>query len=507
MDNTHSGGARSTANKSRRTKTRTNGHARPSEVKLPHDPDAERAFLGSILLENACLQAIEGTIETNDLYLPSHRMVYDSIVRLVARGEVANEVTVGADLRMKGLLEQVGGIAYISSLKDGVPQYDYSFVRNYARIIRKTAQSRKVMNLGQNLFVRGGAGEDVNEILTSCRPDLDDLYSNANGVTDWRALFHTIEDFEKAPPLSFAIDGFLQNDAATIFGALSGHSKTWVQLSLAKALLKGEGTKLWDYFDVRETAERVIYLIPESPIGPFAHRLKLMGLLDYVREGRLLVRTLSAGPRPSLVNPALLAAAKGAYVMLDTLARFNEAENENSAAEFQALASNIFGLLAAGARSVTVAHHAPKSFEKEMRITLEGVLRGSGDIGAIFATGWGFKQIDKDQNVIHLENVKPRDFRPCGAFQLIGRPYLDETGDFAMHKWPGECGSLLEECGKPGGAPPEKREERTRRVEMVRRWLDEDADATVEELRTLFAREGIDLSRSAVKNYRREAAQ
>jgi hypothetical protein len=42
---------------------------------------------------------------------------------------------------------------------------------------------------------------------------------------DWKA-FHTYEDFKKAGPISFSIDGFLQNDGATMIGGLSGHGKT-----------------------------------------------------------------------------------------------------------------------------------------------------------------------------------------------------------------------------------------------------------------------------------------
>ena len=171
-------------------------------------------------------------------------------------------------------------------------------------------------------------------------------------LEDWRGLFHTYEEFVNAPPLTFSIDNFLQSDAATVIAGLSENGKTWIMLSVAKALLSGKGTRLWNYFDVFETAERVVYLIPESTLGPFKHRLELMGMLDYVKEGRLLVRTLSKGPKTSLSDPRLLAAVRGAYVMLDTLRRFGDAGDENSAGEFQELADQIFGLLGAGAHAV-----------------------------------------------------------------------------------------------------------------------------------------------------------
>jgi len=328
----------------------------------------------------------------------------------------------------------------------------------------------------------------------------------ANG---WRDVFHTFKEFEEAPPLNFAIDGFLQNDGATMIGGLSGHGKTLINLSIARALLAGKGARLWDLFAVTESAVRVVYLIPECSLTPFKHRLRLFGLYDCLRpeDGRLLVRTLSKGPTPCLSDPHILYAAKGAHVILDTAVRFGDGD-ENSAGDNQrGLAKDIFALLGAGARSVIGAHHSPKPFAKESVMTLEGVLRGSGDVGAMLTTCWGIKQLNADQNIIHVQNVKPRDFQPCGPFQVIGRPWINETGDFRLHKRPGECGTLEEEQPdrNTGGAPHESRQERARRVEMVREWLKAEPNQTAEELCERFRKAGIKVGETAVKNYRKKA--
>jgi hypothetical protein len=319
----------------------------------------------------------------------------------------------------------------------------------------------------------------------------------------WWNLFHSFEDFEKARPISFAIDGFLQNDAATMIAAPSTHGKTLVLLSMVRALLRG--TKLWSYFDVLETASRVIYLIPESTITPFKHRLKLFDLYDYLGNGRLLVHTLSKGPTPDLSDPMMLAAAKGAHIFLDPTIRFEEG-NENLAGDNQrGMADRIFGLLAARARVVVAAHHSPKSFVREKVMTLENVVRGSGDIGAMVSTVWGIKQLDSKQNIIHFENVKPRDFEPCGPFQLVGRPYIDEEGDFRMHKKPGECGLLQDEQKSyKGGASPKEREQRRLNKKLLGEFLQDDPKATSKALARRFKQEGITLDPGTIRRYRAE---
>jgi hypothetical protein len=321
---------------------------------------------------------------------------------------------------------------------------------------------------------------------------------------DWRDAFHSIEDFENAPPISFAIDGFLQNDAATLIAGLSGHGKTLVMLSLVKALFAGKGTKLWGQFDVLETAFRVVYLIPDCTITPFYYRLKLFHLRRYVRDGRLLVHTLSKGPTPNLSDPNILSAAKGAHVFLDTAVRFRTG-NENDATANQELANSIFGLLRRGARTVMGAQHSAKKFAEENYMTLENVVRGSGDIGAMVSTAWGIKQLDAKQNILHIENIKPRDFEPPPPFQLIGRPYIDRDGDFQMHKRPGVCGSLADEQkGNKGGASKEDRERRAANKQLLLKLLQKDPDAKSKTLVKRFKEAGIDIKQSTIRRYRSE---
>ncbi len=228
------------------------------------------------------------------------------------------------------------------------------------------------------------------------------------GGVDWRALFHTYEESLNAPPVKFAIPGFLQQDAITVIGGLAGHGKTLIMLSMAKVLL--QGGPLFNYFpfEVTEPSSRVLYLIPESGLGPFVHRLKLFNLLDQVRDGRLFYRTLnSREPMVSLEDPCLLEAAKGADVFLDTAIRFMEGD-ENSASDHRRFAQILFNLQQVGARTITGAHHSPKNLGHANFLSLENVLRGSGDMGAMVATCWGLSARPRKQYRRGQEREGPR---------------------------------------------------------------------------------------------------
>jgi hypothetical protein len=323
---------------------------------------------------------------------------------------------------------------------------------------------------------------------------------------DWRDVFHSVRDFRKAPPITFAIEGILQNDGATFIGGLSGHGKTFVMLSMVKALLSRKSDKkLWGHFRVTETAKRVLYLTPESTISTFKHRLKLCRLYDYVKDGRLLVHTLSKGSTPDLSDPRVLAPAKGAHVFLDTAVRFGEGDENDARDNQNGLATGIFGLLRAGARAVVAAHHSPKSFAKENMMRLENVFRGSGDIGAMLAAAWGIKQLDIQRNILHIENVKSRDFEACGPFQLIGRPYINDSGTFRLHKKPGNCGTLSEQPGmNRGGACEKDRAEHAEKLDMLRGFLRTHPKSSSNELRKRFAEKGITVKAGTIRKYRFE---
>jgi hypothetical protein len=215
---------------------------------------------------------------------------------------------------------------------------------------------------------------------------------------------------------------------------------------MVRALL--EGGKLFHHFDVTTKAERVIYLIPEAGIGPFASRLKTFRLQEHIQAGRLFCRTLSAQGQLALTDPRLLDAVNGADVFLDTAIRFMDGaeDAENS----RIFADTLFGLQRAGARTICGAHHSPKSFGRDSFMTLENVLRGSGDIGAMLAACWGLSQVDATSNRIFVQNVKARDFSACEPFIIQGRPSIDHTGYFELTNPPGFAGNLGDHKGASG---------------------------------------------------------
>ncbi|MGH9514192.1 MAG: DnaB-like helicase N-terminal domain-containing protein [Terriglobales bacterium] len=402
----------------------------------------ERALLGSVLLDNSLWPQTAG-LTFGDFFLDSHQKIFAKMSAMFEDQTPVDPVTLSDELGKAGHLEPIGGPAYVSGLIDhALPINVGAYVRSVrtASINRRAQSQIELLSKTTDLDTLRARAQRLQELLTA-EPEQG----------NWRHLFHSYDDVLNVPPVSFAIDGFLQEEGITLIGGLAGHGKTLCMLAMVRALL--EGGRLFDHFAVTKQSERVIYLIPEAGLGPFSARLRTFHLLDHVRDGRLFCRTLSAaaGSLP-LTDPKLLAAVKGSDVFLDTAIRFMVGD-ENSAAEQKVFAETLFGLQRAGARTITGAHHSPKSFGKDTVMTLENVLRGSGDIGAMLVTCWGLSQIDAPSNRIFVQNVKARDFLPCEPFIIQGRPSIDQCGYFELTHSPSFAGSLSDNKGGNVGRP------------------------------------------------------
>jgi hypothetical protein len=281
---------------------------------------------------------------------------------------------------------------------------------------------------------------------------------------------HTFAEYQAATPPEFIIDQILQSDGATVFAGLAGHGKSWILLNIVRSLLTGE--KLFGYFPVIERSKRVILLTPEISLGQFKRRAELFGLGQFIENEQLFVQTLSKYPMVKLRDAALLLCAGGADIILDTFVRFMDGDENSSGDNNRGLAEGIFRLLNAGARSVIGAAHAPKGFEKSDHMTLENMIRGSGDIGAMLSTAYGVRQIDPVANILHVECIKPRDINPVQPFQITGRPYIDSHEGFKLTLKPGDAGPLkayMKDLQSRGGRPKseEKLERQKLMVEMI----------------------------------------
>jgi hypothetical protein len=239
-------------------------------------------------------------------------------------------------------------------------------------------------------------------------------------ITTWRQQFRTVGELQ-AGDVQMLIRNFLP-EGTTFIGALPGEGKTLLALSIAKALTTGKNFLGRTDFSIPKRMP-VLYLIPEVGAQAFRTRCEKFHIPD--DPNLFLCRTISEGPTLLLDDPMVLEAVRSMrpVVFLDTVLRFNEAEDENAAAQNKALVDQLLALRHAGATSIVGLHHSTKAMRKE-GMSLETVLRGTGDLAAMCDAVYGLIRDDKlyannaGPNEIDVRCFKPRDFDPPVPFRI-----------------------------------------------------------------------------------------
>src|SRR2546425_12321360 len=101
---------------------------------LPANVEAERSILGAILLDNFAYNQAAEHLKPEDFSLDSHRRIFSRMVDLSESSRAIDIITLPEELDRRSELETIGGVAYISSLLDGVP--DPPRIEHYIRIVR-----------------------------------------------------------------------------------------------------------------------------------------------------------------------------------------------------------------------------------------------------------------------------------------------------------------------------------------------------------------------------------
>ena len=112
-----------------------------SERTLPYDIDAERATLGSVLMNREAIVPIAPWLVSPAFYLDTHGWIYDAMLACY-RDHIPPDVRMVADrLRTANRLDAIGGYVYLAELLDAVPTSHH--VEHYARIVERCAVQRK----------------------------------------------------------------------------------------------------------------------------------------------------------------------------------------------------------------------------------------------------------------------------------------------------------------------------------------------------------------------------
>jgi replicative DNA helicase len=167
----------------------------------PNSLEAEQAVIGSMLVDRRMVQAVLGVVQPTDFYAFVHEELYGAIRTLYERNEPIDKIMLADYLRAKPSrrrtssaanetqLDDVGGLAYITSLMDAVPTA--ASAEYYAELVAEKAALRELISFGSVVAKLGFEGEeDVEATLSEARR----LFDRATDRTTKRGGGQTVFD-------------------------------------------------------------------------------------------------------------------------------------------------------------------------------------------------------------------------------------------------------------------------------------------------------------------------
>ena len=110
----------------------------------PYSEEAERSVLSSILVDNSAIHKAKAILTHKDFYKTTHRNLYSAMIKMSEKGESLDVLTLSSELREKKVLEDMGGIEWLSTLEDYMPTS--TAITHHAKLIKKLSIQRKYLD-------------------------------------------------------------------------------------------------------------------------------------------------------------------------------------------------------------------------------------------------------------------------------------------------------------------------------------------------------------------------
>ena len=171
----------------------------------PHSPDAEQGVLGCALLSpndcmGECLEKLKNGEEV--FYDLRHQTIFSTLAEMYDQRAAIDLITLQQRLKDKQLLEQVGGIAYLSALPDTVPSA--ANLSYYLAIVQEKFLLRKMIRVCTEVVGRVYDYEgEVDALMDEVERDIlrlseSRVQSHDSTIKDLvKKAINTIEDFHQ----------------------------------------------------------------------------------------------------------------------------------------------------------------------------------------------------------------------------------------------------------------------------------------------------------------------
>ncbi len=140
----------------------------------PQNTDAEASLLGAILIDSDAIVKVADTIQPHDFYDERHQHVYEAAKQLYEKHSPIDVLTLSDQLKATGMLDVIGGPAYLTELTNYVPTAAH--VEQYADIVAQKSLRRRLIKASQSIVGLGyDESKNLRELIEQAEANLFDI--------------------------------------------------------------------------------------------------------------------------------------------------------------------------------------------------------------------------------------------------------------------------------------------------------------------------------------------
>ena len=274
-----------------------------SGVIMPYNLEAEQSVLGSILIDQECMELVVSEINADAFYLPQHREIFSAMMLMYTNSKAIDPVIIADALTKKGHYDTAGGREYLMTLAQSVPSTVN--IEYYVKIVKEQFYLRSLVTISNTIIDQATGGEaDASAILDKAEQMIYDIRQGKekNGPTKISEVIVndvytklaqiTGEDKDKYKgiPSGFGmldkyLTGLNKSDLILI-GARPAMGKTSFALNLAQNISMGARKKCV-VFSLEMTKSQLAERLLASQAGVESQKLKTgeMTKEEWVRLG------------------------------------------------------------------------------------------------------------------------------------------------------------------------------------------------------------------------------
>ncbi|CAB4127072.1 DnaB Replicative DNA helicase [uncultured Caudovirales phage] len=156
--------------------------------------DLEKAVLGAIILESYAIDEVSADLKPHCFISPANQHIFQAVLDLREEDTKIDFLTIAQKIKVKGLLDAVGGGAYIYSLLNNVASA--SNIESHARLVIQGYLGRKVLEICQQGLIKMNDRDlDIFDVYEELKAKFDTTISEVTGNKSFDTIASLGDEF------------------------------------------------------------------------------------------------------------------------------------------------------------------------------------------------------------------------------------------------------------------------------------------------------------------------